>query len=349
MFASKPDSMPCCETMNQDSKTRYTPLDTGRDEIHIYTIEQGDIDKPVKCSLTVARLSEASYRCLSYVWGSAQDQQIIQLGQLRHTVTRNLDAALRQLWSNGVRSGLWIDALCINQREQAEKSRQVAMMGRIFAELDEVLICLGLAKSAPSTKSESNSRPPMDVAPSVSVDHLVYDVMQSLADDIHFHELQIPGQCRARKCPCPSRNGLDESSGSSSIVAALEVVFDSRWFERACTLQEILLAKKAAIMLEKQILPWDLVSRAWVNMGNHMRSCCSECVFSLPDLDLEAFYRVSDRFLHLAYAKESLEEGQHLIHALLQFSSRVSTNPRDKVYGAWTSIDTHSDASCTRL
>ena len=38
---------------------------------------------------------------------------------------------------------LWIDALCINQNDDSEKEKQVAMMGTIFERAQNVVIWLG--------------------------------------------------------------------------------------------------------------------------------------------------------------------------------------------------------------
>ncbi len=61
-------------------------------------------------------------------------------------VTANLAAALRQLRGtevSPVRSLWWIDALCINQADVAERNAQVALMRRIYASATRVQVWLG--------------------------------------------------------------------------------------------------------------------------------------------------------------------------------------------------------------
>ncbi|KAL9584240.1 MAG: hypothetical protein Q9212_002244 [Teloschistes hypoglaucus] len=63
------------------------------------------------------------------------------LGDL--AVTENLATALRHLrWTAKTRD-LWIDAICINQQNFAERGAQVAMMGSIYANASQVLVWLG--------------------------------------------------------------------------------------------------------------------------------------------------------------------------------------------------------------
>jgi hypothetical protein len=71
--------------------------------------------------------------------GNEEDKGIIP-------ITRNLDVALRYLRSNDQARLLWIDALCINQSNNDEKSLQVAIMKKIYSHADCVIAWLGPEK-----------------------------------------------------------------------------------------------------------------------------------------------------------------------------------------------------------
>lgn len=58
-------------------------------------------------------------------------------------ITHNLDVALRHLRHKDRKRSIWIDAICINQSSIEEKSKQVAIMGHIFSQADNVIIWLG--------------------------------------------------------------------------------------------------------------------------------------------------------------------------------------------------------------
>ncbi|KPI42446.1 uncharacterized protein AB675_9577 [Cyphellophora attinorum] len=88
------------------------------------------------------------WSALSYTWGPPikgrhlDDKQILVAGQI-FTVTGNLfDALTRFRWAPRARQ-MWVDAICINQDDMDERSRQVAMMARIYSQATSVLIWLG--------------------------------------------------------------------------------------------------------------------------------------------------------------------------------------------------------------
>lgn len=61
-------------------------------------------------------------------------------------VTRNLEAALRQLLLRNRKRTLWIDALCINQDSIPERNDQVSKMGAIYQKAEGVAAWLGEAR-----------------------------------------------------------------------------------------------------------------------------------------------------------------------------------------------------------
>jgi hypothetical protein len=60
-------------------------------------------------------------------------------------VTLNLEAALRHIRQTLYAVTFWVDALCINQEDVAEKNCQVGMMGEIYAGAELVIAWLGSA------------------------------------------------------------------------------------------------------------------------------------------------------------------------------------------------------------
>lgn len=117
--------------------------------ILIETVPQADAaDQRIVCTLcttTVARAQRLSYFALSYVWGDEHDTLPMVVNGLTFHATRNLVEALRHvtvvepLCCNGI----WVDAVCINQTDNYEKSAQVAMMKDIYSGAYETLAWLG--------------------------------------------------------------------------------------------------------------------------------------------------------------------------------------------------------------
>jgi len=114
-------------------------------EIRLLSVEPGR--SKICCSLTTHRLdTQPVYEALSYAWGDDRKAYPIICNGQRLYVTKSLFLALCQLRRNGQAARLWVDALCINQADNAEKSVQVRMMRAIYEGAQHVLVWLGLAE-----------------------------------------------------------------------------------------------------------------------------------------------------------------------------------------------------------
>ncbi|KAK0614590.1 heterokaryon incompatibility protein-domain-containing protein, partial [Immersiella caudata] len=120
-------------------------LGPGSEAIRLLELLPGTGDGPVEARLfCVQKPQDRPYEALSYTWGAKVKSRTIQVnGQLVH-VNDNLFNALVSLRLEDRSRTLWVDALCINQKDNAEKQAQVAMMGTIYHETDTVLIFLGM-------------------------------------------------------------------------------------------------------------------------------------------------------------------------------------------------------------
>jgi hypothetical protein len=83
------------------------------------------------------------YEALSYVWGEESSQYFVWLAGYRHRVTENLHRALYQLRPSSGHRTLWIDALCINQKDNEERNEQVQKMRNIYSQATKVVVWLG--------------------------------------------------------------------------------------------------------------------------------------------------------------------------------------------------------------
>lgn len=92
------------------------------------------------------RYNWGDYEAVSYCWESEElDGKMVLEGAVI-PITKNLSALLKQLKkSSDAKSGMkvWIDALCIDQREITERNQQVKLMKRIYKSAFAVLVWLG--------------------------------------------------------------------------------------------------------------------------------------------------------------------------------------------------------------
>lgn len=90
-----------------------------------------------------------SYEALSYAWGDSTVSEHIMINDRPWAVTQNLATALRHLRYETKKRLLWVDAICINQRDDDEKNRVVGMMSYIYETAEQVLAFLGRGPDFP--------------------------------------------------------------------------------------------------------------------------------------------------------------------------------------------------------
>ncbi|KAJ8110944.1 hypothetical protein OPT61_g6340 [Boeremia exigua] len=89
------------------------------------------------------QLEPVAYRCLSYMWGDPSPSFTIQANGRSMQIGKNLHEFLVVAAERFAEETLWIDAICINQGDAAEKGVQVQKMGKTFMKAIEVLVWLG--------------------------------------------------------------------------------------------------------------------------------------------------------------------------------------------------------------
>ena len=96
-----------------------------------------DIVKGSQAQTVRGRYPWGDFFALSYTWGDPNDMREILVNDVSVQVTANLEAALRQLQKKApIKAGVkvWIDALCLNQGDDAEKAVQVPRMRDIYGQ-----------------------------------------------------------------------------------------------------------------------------------------------------------------------------------------------------------------------
>jgi hypothetical protein len=139
------------DPINKDSPHfSYTTLSSKQQSIRLLTLlPANDTQDAIQCSIEAKEIGwKMKFEALSYTWGAPGDDcpRPIYLNGCPFTVSRNLDAALRALRQSSPRT-LWVDALCINQKDNDEKSKQVAMMDIIYEKALQTVVWLGTVSS----------------------------------------------------------------------------------------------------------------------------------------------------------------------------------------------------------
>jgi hypothetical protein len=114
--------------------------------IRLLVLWPGPEFSPIQGHLIVSPLLQCPpYEALSYTWGDPAEKSPIHISGGMFSAQRNLKSALHHLrYLDKVRV-LWVDALCINQTDNKEKSSQVAQMGNIYKRAEQTTVWLGEA------------------------------------------------------------------------------------------------------------------------------------------------------------------------------------------------------------
>lgn len=121
----------------------HEPLPSGHDSIRLLKICPGMGSDLLRCELVDGRWSQSKYEALSYTWNCEFGFAEVSLinGQT-FNLTPTLARALRALRDANDNRTVWIDAICINQRDSSEKSSQVQMMQKIYQHAQGVIVWL---------------------------------------------------------------------------------------------------------------------------------------------------------------------------------------------------------------
>lgn len=153
-----------------ENEFKHEPLPDPARYIRLLEVLDDKYSKTVKvrCRLTTWPIDNVPpYHAISYTWGDAESNTTILMNDQALRVRTNCEFALRQAyWYRRSHSYLyrkwrprlyeqrraswysksqyfWLDAICIDQANLGEKSKQVAMMGSIYQKASHVLACIG--------------------------------------------------------------------------------------------------------------------------------------------------------------------------------------------------------------
>jgi len=125
----------------------YAPLPSKSQTIRLLHLRRGPWGAELKTRLRECTIDEARdrYTTISYTWGSIDTtrQVLIKCNGKRVAISENLYTILRRLRRPDATVVVWVDALCINQRDILERTHQVGLMSEIYKNSLETVIWLG--------------------------------------------------------------------------------------------------------------------------------------------------------------------------------------------------------------
>jgi hypothetical protein len=299
---------------------KYQPLDSTSGDIRLIQLHCADDNYGlVHCNINhFSHGRIPPYDCLSYTWGDQTKTKPIHLNGNIFYITQNLHDALLQLqdrdslaiWQN---TWLWIDAICINQTDEEEKSSQVQQMKSIFVNSQQVILWLGV--------QSSDSKHALWL-----LDHIAY-MWQA------YHSLEMTEEQRLSRM-------WDELISKEDFhgIKALRLLFERPWWTRVWVYQEAMSAKQSRIVcgphsarLESFSVFYS-INNGWRQLPAKWRSSSWEALY--PEL-ISAVRRTKQVQSSIQLSKGASRPvlavlDQVYVHALVQAS-----DPRDRLFALY--------------
>ena len=232
------------------------------------------------------------YEALSYTWGDSKKECSISCGSGSIAITSNLAAALLQLRSPDKSRALWIDQICINQDDVDERSKQVALMRKIYFEAKNVVIWLG--EEGPDDEMAFRFVPVLlSRLPPLSTSHGGVARRGLVARDI----LPIAG---------------------SPAWIALSRVFNRPYFRRSWIIQEVALARHAVVHCGPHVIDWDVLAAASSYQMGQLHSDAENAHDAVAAI--------------MEFHRNDHGRGNNIVDTLFMSYRFNCTDPRDKVF-----------------
>ena len=304
---------------------------TKPDEIRLLVLEPGSSGDELECRLINVQLSwRTKYEALSYTWGDATVTRPLACSGQSINITVSLHDALTDLRLPRRRRYLWVDAVCINQADNAEKAKQVMLMSQIYTRARQVLIYLG--RTDPS------------------VDGAMKDVRWL---DWKLMPIHVQRYCSRSAVLGPLGVAFMDLLPKMKPIAeekfdwvAVINLLQRPWFQRTWIIQEAVLAKRAQVVCGNQSVPWAALERVVIamNLYNGLVKPISgyqeidqavHAVNLMRSARRDAYRHIlmPDMWLFVRYISGSRREYSKMLDLVEESRAFTCTNPRDKIYG----------------
>ncbi|OAA65809.1 Heterokaryon incompatibility [Niveomyces insectorum RCEF 264] len=240
----------------------HSGLQAPGSEIRLLELLPGTGKDKVQCRLSAFPISRLPpYQPLSYCWGSQTNPIEILVNGKSLFVTRNLYAALRRLRQPSVSRVMWVDAVCINQADNLEKSSQIQLMGEIYRRGDRTIIWLG----------EHDRKTGRAFAMLEAMVMYANTIPKEKPVRLHPDKWQFIGKTFNKKSAGGTQMGGFKANVYSPAYWTRRIrsghartsVFSRAWFKRVWIVQEIAMSQRAVVVCGKYSTHWESVETAY--------------------------------------------------------------------------------------
>lgn len=117
----------------------YTPLDSLKDEFRLIRLVGNAHEPAYELASFSVHDDDISWVAVSYFWGTSEATKLVTVNGEKFAVRPNLHLFLVHMAIEDRRDWFFIDAICINQSDLAERTSQFSLMGQIYRKAEEVI------------------------------------------------------------------------------------------------------------------------------------------------------------------------------------------------------------------
>jgi hypothetical protein len=201
-----------------------------------------ETEPEISCSLQHFHLDECPpYEAISYCWGVEKRTETFICNDAVYRATPHLYKGLRYLFDAIKPEWIWVDAICIHQSDDVEKSSQVAQMYKIFSAAARVIVWLGPA--------QDNSDLIMDQIPALS------DLFRhSKAEEVYVR---------------PELGSIGFPECNDPVWQALDSLLGRGWFRRLWIVQEAVKAKELIFLCGNKFVSGEQFKDMKIPIASH--------------------------------------------------------------------------------
>lgn len=293
---------------------KYSPISHEQPFIRLLEVSSSHPNEIVYKLSVVSLAEKPEFIALSYCWGrDAETFDLVfldsQAGRATFTVTKSVKQFLDQFIASQPAASssprLWIDAICINQKDDHEKSLQVGMMSKIYQMAEDVLVWLG--------QGTVNTHAGMKMIPELlAAEKRVGELGYESDDNFRYrkHKLKNLGF---------PEDALD--------IRDFIWLCDSEWFSRVWIIQEVAMASKdVRLTCGSYSITWTEFIEAFFFLHG------TKLDVIIPDQARAV--RAGTRITGILDARESRTNGYELdlLSTLVRCRSSLATDPKDKLF-----------------
>ncbi len=303
----------------------YTPINSRGGEIRLLVIEPAKkLHAPLICRLEPTLLSSnPKYEALSYTWGSPGDGHNITLSGTAFWVWENAEAALRRLRLPSKPRAIWIDAICINQNDNAEKQQQLFLMQDIYPKAQQVCVWLGELTDGARIGMQK--------------------LTAGFAQWKLIFRKQDPNVAEHGDIVAPTLKNLKNYATAAGIVelgnhqvevesGEVRELLNRPWWTRVWIIQEAVLAKKLILMCGSESAPWETIGKVVKRQPDDSNDAIEMFGIQLTSHQslLEDLYQTINQF-RTKLIQNRLDVS--IYELMYDFRRLGCGNPRDRIYG----------------